>query len=189
MPSPSKRIQIAMIGMGRQARGANLPTFLHDESTKVVAVCDVDRWRLDNAKKKVDDFYKSKDCVAAVDWREIVARDDVDAVMNSTSDHWHVPISLAAVRRGMHVSCEKPLTLSVAEGRVLADAVAKHGVVGKCCGTLHNSPLRQTRSQSPMLKDTQVRGGVGHILGLPPIAVASSIQRKTARLRRLEQNH
>lgn len=127
--APSKRINIAMIGMGRQAKYANLPPFLHDEGALVRAVCDVDQWRLDNAKKQVDDFYKNKDCIATQDWRELIARDDIDAVMNSTPDHSHVPISLAAVRAGKHTSCEKPLTLTIAEGRELADAVKKHGVV------------------------------------------------------------
>lgn len=126
--APSKRIHVAMIGMGRQAKHANLPPFLHSDDAKVVAVCDVDSWRLANAKVQVDAHYKNKDCRAYRDWREVLARDDVDAVMNSTSDQWHVPISLAAVRRGLHVSCEKPLTLSVAEGRVLANAVKARGV-------------------------------------------------------------
>jgi myo-inositol 2-dehydrogenase / D-chiro-inositol 1-dehydrogenase len=127
--APSNRIQVGMIGMGRQAMYANLPPFLQSDDARVVAVCDVDRWRLDKAKEKVDSFYKNRDCQAYSDWREVVARDDIDAIMNSTSDQWHVPISLKAVQRGKHVSCEKPLTLSIAEGRVLANAARKHGVV------------------------------------------------------------
>jgi len=127
--APSNRINIGMIGVGRQGSYANLPTFLHSKDTKVLAVCDVDKWRLANAKSKVDGRYKNKDCKAYGDFREIIARDDIDAIMNSTSDQWHVPISLAAVRAGKHVSCEKPLTLSIAEGRVLADAAKKAGVV------------------------------------------------------------
>ena len=126
---PSNRITVGMIGMGRQAKHANCPPFLHSKDSKVVAVCDVDKWRLNNAKNQVDKHYKNKDCKAYDDWREIIARDDIDAIMNSTPDQWHVPISLAAVRAGKHVSCEKPLTLSIAEGRVLADAVKKAGVV------------------------------------------------------------
>ena len=126
--APSNRITVGLIGVGRQAFHANLPGFLNSDDARVVAVCDVDRWRLANAKKKVDEHYGNPDCVAYDDWRYIVERPDIDAVMNSTPDHWHVPISLAAVRRGKHVSCEKPLTLSIAEGRMLADAVKKHGV-------------------------------------------------------------
>jgi predicted dehydrogenase len=127
--SPSSRITIGMIGMGRQAIHVNLPPFLHSDDTEVLAVCDVDRWRLNNSKKKVDDHYKNSDCKAYTDWREVLEREDIDAIMNSTADHWHVPISLVAVGKGKHVSCEKPLTLSIAEGRILADAVKKKGVV------------------------------------------------------------
>lgn len=126
--APSKRIHVAMIGTGRQALNVNLDPFLKSEHARVVAVCDVDRWRMAEAKKRIDAFYKDSACFAHEDWREVLRRTDVDAVMNSTADHWHVPISLAAVRMGKHVSCEKPLTLSVEEGRVLADAVKAQGV-------------------------------------------------------------
>ena len=126
--APSNRITIGMIGMGRQARHTNLTPFLLSPDAVVVAVCDVDRWRLDNAKQSVDEGYGNNDCTAYRDFRELIARDDIDAVMVSTPDHWHVPIALAAVRAGKHVSCEKPLTLSIAEGRLLADAVREAGV-------------------------------------------------------------
>ncbi len=126
--APSNRITVGMVGMGRQALHANLKPFLYSDDARVVAVCDVDKWRLTRAKSEVDKHYKSNDCQATTDWRKVVERDDIDAIMNSTPDHWHVPISLAAVRTGKHVSCEKPLTLSIAEGRTLADAVQKHGV-------------------------------------------------------------
>lgn len=126
--APSNRITIGMIGMGRQARMVNLKSLLNINDVRVVAVCDVDRWRLGNAKSDVDAFYANKDCNAYEDWREVIARNDIDAIMNSTPDHWHVPISLAAARRGKHVSCEKPLTLSIAEGRLLANTVKEHEV-------------------------------------------------------------
>ena len=127
--APSNRINVGMIGMGRQAFYANTNPFLQSKDCKIIAVCDVDNWRLGKAKEKIDSFYKNKDCKAYTDWRQVVSRDDIDAVMVSTSDQWHVPISLAAVRKGKHVSCEKPLTLSINEGRVLSDAARKHGVV------------------------------------------------------------
>jgi predicted dehydrogenase len=126
--APSNRITVGMVGMGRQALYANLKPFLFSDEARVVAVCDVDAWRLEKAKGEVDKHYGNSDCLAIGDWRELVRRDDIDAIMNSTPDHWHVPIALAAVRQDKHVSCEKPLTLSITEGRVLADAVKKHGV-------------------------------------------------------------
>lgn len=127
--APSKRVTIGMIGVGRQGTQVNLSTLINMDGVQVVAVCDVDQWRLRSAKTIVDQKYGDSGCQALPDWREVVARCDVDAIMNSTPDHWHVPISLAAIRSGKHVSCEKPLTLSVAEGRVLADAVKQQGVV------------------------------------------------------------
>lgn len=127
--APSNRVTVGMIGVGRQGTLSNLRTLVAMDNVQIVAVCDVDKWRLDGARKRVDEKYGNQDCAALTDWREVVARDDIDAIMNSTPDHWHVPISLAAVRQGKHVSCEKPLTLSLAEGRVLADAAKKHGVV------------------------------------------------------------
>lgn len=127
--APSRRINLAMIGVGRQGINVNLATLLNMPEVRIVALCDVDAWRAAEAKKRVDQHYGANECAVCADWREVVARDDVDAVMNSTPDHWHVPISLAAVERGKHVSCEKPLTLCVTEGRRLADAVEAHGVV------------------------------------------------------------
>ena len=127
--APGSRVTIGMIGLGRQALQVNLPPLLVMPEVQVVAVCDVDGWRLAKAKAEVDKFYENTDCAAYRDWREVVARKDIDAIINSTPDHWHVPISLAAVRAGKHVCCEKPLTLSVAEGRILADAVKEKGVV------------------------------------------------------------
>jgi len=127
--APSKRIAMGMIGLGRQGIHANLATLLGMPEVQIVALCDVDAWRLNEAKKRVDAAYGNNDCPTYRDWRDVVARDDIDAIMNSTPDHWHVPISIAAVRTGKHVSCEKPLTLSVAEGRRLADAVKAEGVV------------------------------------------------------------
>ena len=155
--APSNRINIGMIGMGRQAIYANLPPFLYSDDVRVTSVCDVDSWRLDNAKKKVDEHYKNKECKAYGDWRQVIARDDIDAIMVSTSDQWHVPISLVAVRAGKHVCCEKPLSLSIAEGRVLADAVKKKGVVFRTDS--------ECRSHAYMHKTSQlaINGYLGNI--------------------------
>ncbi|MCD6392410.1 MAG: Gfo/Idh/MocA family oxidoreductase [Planctomycetes bacterium] len=132
----SERIGIAMIGMGRQAYYANLKPFLHSKYCQVVAVCDVDSWRLDNAKKAVEQYYASgtasgsyKGCAATQDFREILSWADVDAVMISTPDHWHVPMAIMAAKAKKDIACEKPLTLSIAEGRKLADTVKRYGRV------------------------------------------------------------
>lgn len=127
--APSNRVVLGMIGVGRQGRNVNLGTLKHMDDVQIVAVCEVDKWRLQNAKDDVDQQYGNKDCRAYTDWREVIARDDIDAIMNSTPDHWHVPISMAAIRSGKHVSCEKPLTLSIEEGRAQADLAKEKGIV------------------------------------------------------------
>jgi predicted dehydrogenase len=127
--APSGKIQLAMIGTGRQAYHTNLPTLLGMKEVRVVAVCDVDRRRAEDSKRKVDAHYGGNDCRLFTDFREALEMEGLDAVMNSTPDHWHAIISLAAIAKGLHVSCEKPLTRYLAEGRLLADAAAKRGVV------------------------------------------------------------
>jgi predicted dehydrogenase len=84
----------------------------------------------------VDKFYAEsmrsgayKGCAVHSDWRTLIDRKDIDAVMISTPDHWHVPMALAALKAGKDVSCEKPLTRSIADGRLLADTVKKHNRV------------------------------------------------------------
>lgn len=134
--APSNRITVGMIGMGRQAMFANLKPFLYSPDTQVVAVCDVDAWRLEKAYKAVEEYYAGhrnsgtfKGCLAYTDFREVLARDDIDAVMISTTDHWHVPIAIAAARAGKDIALEKPLTLSISEGRALCNAVHRYGCV------------------------------------------------------------
>ena len=134
--APSNRVTVGMIGMGRQAYYSNVKSFLSFSDAQVVAVCDVDAWRRENGRKAVEDHYAKgnpsgtyQGCVAYHDFRELLARPDIDAVMVSTPDHWHVPIAIAAAKAGKDISCEKPLTLSIAEGRVLSDTVRRYNRV------------------------------------------------------------
>jgi len=125
---PSKQITIGMIGTGSHGVGWNLPPFLEMEDVRVVAVCDVDKQRMLDAKKVVDEKYQNSDCAVFDDFRDLLAREDIDAVMISTPDHWHVPISILAAQSGKDVICEKP-TLTLAEGRVLCDVIRKYNTV------------------------------------------------------------
>jgi myo-inositol 2-dehydrogenase / D-chiro-inositol 1-dehydrogenase len=130
--APGNRISVGLIGVGRQTRIVNIPQFLSMPDVQIVAVCDVDSWRLENARKQVDEGYAKanqssyKGCVVYRDYREMLANKSIDAVMIGTPDHWHVPMCMDAVRAGKDVSCEKPLTRSIGEGRQLAALVAKH---------------------------------------------------------------
>ncbi|TFG47060.1 MAG: Gfo/Idh/MocA family oxidoreductase, partial [Candidatus Brocadiia bacterium] len=119
------RITIGMIGVGDHGTMVNLRNFLAQPDARVVAVCDVDPQRRDRARKMVNENYQNQDCAAYSDFREILARSDIDAVMISTPDHWHVPISLAAARSGKDICCEKP-TLTINEGKVLCKTIRQY---------------------------------------------------------------
>lgn len=141
-----------MIGLGRQAYYSNLQSFLNFKEVRVVAVCDVDSWRLEQGRKKVDEFYAGRDgkasgCAAYGDFREILARSDVDAVMISTPDHWHVPMAIAAAKAGKDIACEKPLTLSIAEGRKLSDVVRQTGRVFRTDSEFRSLAIMQRACQ------------------------------------------
>lgn len=130
--SPANRITVGFIGTGRQCIHANIPGFLREPDAQCVAVCDVDSWRMELARQTIEDGYAKRQpsgsfqgCAMFRDWRDLVARKDIDAVMISTPDHWHVPMAITALRAGKDVACEKPLTRSIAEGRLLCEVVTK----------------------------------------------------------------
>ena len=133
--SPANRINVAVIGIGRQTVSPNIPQFLKSENAQIVAVCDVDAWRLANGQKQVNDYYSQqkgsayKGCDAYADFREVLVRKDVDAVMIATPDHWHVPVAIEAARAGKHISLEKPVSTCIEHGRQLVKAIKKFGVI------------------------------------------------------------
>jgi len=126
--APSERITVGFIGLGGQGR-ANMHAFMRNQDAQVVALCEVDQANLERAvadvKNRLGDPFQ---CQVTKDFREVIDRADVDAVMISTPDHWHVPMSVMAAKAGKDVICEKP-TLTVAEGRVLCEAVQRYGIV------------------------------------------------------------
>jgi len=119
--APSNRINVGMLGCGRWGSKTNLDPFLQMADATVVAVCDVDSWRMDFTQKKVNAHYQNDTCKAYRDFREFLQDKNIDAVMVSTCDHWHIPHALAAVRAGKDVSVEKPISMSIKEGRRFAD--------------------------------------------------------------------
>jgi len=124
----SERITVGFIGTGGHGIDMNLKSFLAQLDAQAVAVCDVDPVNLHKARDLVNARYGNTDCMTTQDFREILARADIDAVMISTPDHWHVPISIAAARAGKDVECEKP-TLTVEEGRRLVQTMQRYGRV------------------------------------------------------------
>ena len=122
---PNDKIVMGCIGvggMGTQDMGA----FASSEDAHVIAVCDVKKDRRDNAKKLLDERYGNTDCVTYADFRELLARNDIDAVLIASNDHWHVLHALAAVRAGKDLYVEKPLGMSIEEVQTLRKAVRKH---------------------------------------------------------------
>lgn len=124
----NERITMGVIGIGGMGR-FDMGMFLTQPEIQVVAVCDVDRSRLEAAKGMVDAANKNTDCAAYADFREVITRDDIDAVLIATPDHWHALISIAAAQMGKDIYCEKPMSLTVHEGRTVADAMKRYGVV------------------------------------------------------------
>jgi len=123
--APSNRITVGFIGTGDHGMGWNLPPYLRHPSARVVAACDVDHIHMLKARETVNERYGNEDCFGTKDFREVLARKDIDVVMISTPDHWHTLISLLAIQAGKDVQCEKP-TLTIHEGKVLTAAVRKH---------------------------------------------------------------
>ncbi len=126
--APSERVTLGCIGTGSHFMGRNLPCMKLVPDIQLVSVCDVDAERMESARMAVTQSYGSG-VSAHGDFREILAKPDVDAVMISTADHWHVMISILAARAGKDVMCEKPLTYNQADGRVLVDTIRQTGRV------------------------------------------------------------
>ena len=127
--TPSNQVTLGFIGMGTQGRGL-MGGFLHRNDTRVLAVCDVDTTRRENAKSIVEDHYKDltkagtyQGCTAYNDFRELLARKDIDGVVIATPDHWHALISIAAAKAGKDIYCEKPMAHTILEGRAMVKAV------------------------------------------------------------------
>jgi hypothetical protein len=133
--APSNRITVGCIGLGRQMVNPNIPQLLASPHGQIVAVCDVDSWRLENARKQVDDYYTKekgatfKGCATYTDYRKLLQDKNIDAVMLALPDHWHVPMAIDAVRAGKHVSLEKPISTCIGHGRRLVEAIKKAGVI------------------------------------------------------------
>jgi predicted dehydrogenase len=123
--APSERITIGCIGVGGQGTG-NMENFLGKKEAQVVAVCDVDQRNRDRAKGIVDKKYGNSDCQTYRDFREVIARADIDALSLATPDHWHsIPVIMAA-RAGKDIYGEKPLARTIHEAKLMRDTMNKY---------------------------------------------------------------
>jgi predicted dehydrogenase len=126
--APSNRIVMGAIGVGSMGTG-DMRGFLRRENVQMVAVCDVDKNFRDRAKRSCDDKYQNSDCKTYLDFRELIGRGDLDAVMLALPDHWHGIIAVAAARAGLDIHAQKPLARTISEGRAICDAVKRYGIV------------------------------------------------------------
>jgi predicted dehydrogenase len=119
--APSNRINIGVIGTGEMGL-LNIRSFMNKPGAQVVAVCDVDRSHCETGRQTA----KLPSEASYSDFRELIARPDIDAVLVVTPDHWHAAISIMAAKAGKDIYCEKPLAYNVAEGRALCDTVKRY---------------------------------------------------------------
>lgn len=126
--APSNKIVMGCIGVGSQGTG-NLEGFLRFDQARVVAVADVDAAHRANAAKMINGTYDNTDCKEYNDFREMLERKDLDAISIAVPDHWHSLTAIAAARKKLDIYAEKPLALTISEGRAMVNAVKAHKVV------------------------------------------------------------
>jgi len=132
--APSERITLGFIGTGKQSKHL-MRSFLNSPGTQVVAGCDVDKLKLERGKKIVEDHYAGKNggsykgCDTYGDFRELLARDDIDAVVIATPDHWHAVTVIQSAEAGKDIYCEKPLSQTIVQARAMVNAVRRYGRV------------------------------------------------------------
>jgi predicted dehydrogenase len=118
---PSEQITMGAIGIG--ARGSyDIGCFLEQPDARFVANCDVREERRNGVKQRIDKYYGTRDCTAYRDFRDLLARPDIDAVLITTGSNWHALLSIFAAKAGKDVYCEKPCSKTIVESLALADA-------------------------------------------------------------------
>ena len=139
-PPASQRITMGAIGIGGRG-GYVMGALMGNPEVQMVAVCDTRRERRQSAKQAVDRKNGNQDCATYIDLRELLARDDIDAVMVATGENWHAMASILAAKAGKDIYSEKPPAHTIAEGRALAETIKRYGTVYQC-GTQRRSLLR-----------------------------------------------
>ena len=159
--APSNRVAMGFIGLGGRGTGG-FHTFRGRPETQVVAVCDVDR----NARENARAIAGLPESASLNDFRELLAREDIDAVQIATPDHWHVLIAIAAAQAGKDVYCEKPLSNTIAEGRALVRAMERYGTVFQH-GTQLRS-LQKVRFACELVRNGRIGELQRIVIGSPP---------------------
>jgi len=161
---PSGKITMGVIGWGSQGPGDALSLY-GQEDCQMVAACDVDKSHLQTAVNTINQHYGNKDCAAYQDYRELLARPDLDAVLIAVPDNWHALVATEAARHGLDIYCEKPLARTIAEQQAIVKAAQAHNLIWQT-GSWQ-------RSQAPFHKAAEIvrNGLIGDLVrvevGLP----------------------
>ncbi len=126
--APSNKVVMGAVGVGGMGTG-DLRGFLGDSRVRVVAVCDVDQRHRERARQLVNQRYRNNDCKAYLDFREMLARGDLDAIMHALPDHWHALVTVEAAKAGCDIHGQKPFARSIREGRAMVEAIKRYGRV------------------------------------------------------------
>ena len=163
-PSASNRITIGVIGWGMMGP-ANTKAFLTMDDCQVVAACDIDTLHLQTAVDTINTKYGNTDCKAYHDYRELLARDDIDAVMIAIPDQWHAIVATEAANRKKDIYGEKPLARTVAEQQAIVKAVEKNGIIWQTGSWQRSVP--QFHKAAEIVRNGLI-GTVTHVeVGLP----------------------
>lgn len=129
--APGDRINLGFIGLGRKGfrweNAALVKSYIRFSECRIRALCDVHRGRAEDAKAFVDDYYENHDAEIYGDFRELLQREDIDAVVVATPHHWHACMTILACEHGKDVYCEKPLSNSIRQGRAMVEAARRYG--------------------------------------------------------------
>ena len=162
--APSSKITMAIFGWGMQGP-ANTKAFLNETDCQVVAACDLDKNHLQSALDTVNKRYGNTDCKPYHDYREVMARKDIDAVMIAIPDNWHALVATEAARNGKHIYGEKPLARTIAEQQAIVNAVKKYNIIWQT-GSWQRS-LPQFRMAAEFVRNGLI-GKLDHVVvGLP----------------------
>jgi predicted dehydrogenase len=164
--SANNRINLGVIGMGWQGPG-NTQSFLASQDCQVVAACDIDANHLQAALKMVNEAYGNEDCKGYHDYRELLARNDIDAVMIAVPDHWHEIVATEAARRKKDIYGEKPLAHTLAEQQSIVRAVKQNKIIWQMGSWQRSVP---TFHKAAEIVRNGLIGTVTHVeVGLPGI--------------------
>jgi myo-inositol 2-dehydrogenase/D-chiro-inositol 1-dehydrogenase len=176
--APSKKINILQIGCGRIGRDMDMPGILRQDAARLVALCDVDSVRLADGKEMADGFYQKKNAGIKLatygDYREALQHPDIDAVSISTPDHWHAEPVMAAALLGKDIYVQKPLTMTIQEGRAVSDIIREK----KCMFQIGSQ--QRSGAQFRMACEMVRNGRIGKLqtvkIGLPSDPAGGSTQ-------------